>query len=242
VSLLTLQGVSKTIAIGDREHRILREVDFDLDRGEYAVVWGRRGSGRSTLLRIAAGVEQPDAGSVRFEGVELKGSAGEALGRGIGYCHLHFGSGEGRGALDAVMMGLLASGVPAARARARAEKALERCGALAHRRSPAAGLDRADAVRVALARTIAQEPRLIVVDEPAHGVELMQRDGILLLLRTLANEGIAVLASTGEPTGLSDADRTLALSEGRLRGSAAAPAALGEVVSLHEHERRRVAG
>jgi ABC-type cobalamin/Fe3+-siderophores transport system ATPase subunit len=241
VSLLSLHGVSKTVTAGDREHRVLRDVEFELERGDYAVVWGLRGSGRSTLLRIAAGIEPPDEGTVSFEGVKLKGSAGEALGRGIGYCHLHFGSGEGRGGLDAVMMGLLARGVSPAHARARAEAALERCGAIGCRHVPMTGLERSDAVRVALARTVAQEPRLIVVDEPTHGVELIQRDGILLLLRALTGEGIAVLASTGEPTGLSGANRTLALSEGRLRGSLA-PAELGEVVALHGQGRRRAAG
>ncbi len=241
MSLLSLNGVSKTFAVGDRERVVLREVKLELERGEYAAVWGLRGSGRSTLLRVVAGIEPPDRGTVEFEGVGLGGSAGEVLGRGIGYCHMHFGAGEGGRALDAVMMGLLARGVQPAHARARAEAALERCGALECRHSSAVSLDRAEAVRVALARTIAQEPRLIVIDEPTNGVELMQRDGLLRLLRTLADEGISVLASTGEPTGLSGAVRTLALSEGRLRGSIA-PAPLAEVVALHDQGRRRAAG
>jgi ABC-type lipoprotein export system ATPase subunit len=238
--MLELTSVSKTLREGPRDVAVLREVDLGIERGEYAVVWGPRGSGRSTLLRIAAGIEPPDSGTVRFEGVDPHRAGGGALGEGIGYCNLHFGAGEGRGALDTVMMALLARGVPAARARARAEAALERCGALECRKHPVTGLERADAVRVALARTAALEPRLIVVDDPTHGVELIQRDGILLLLRTLAGEGVAVLASTGEPTGLSGADRTLALSEGRLRGSAVAEPAT--VVPLHETARRRAAG
>src|SRR5581483_3224833 len=234
--MLELQGVCKARREGPREHRVLENVELQLSRGEYAVVWGLRSSGRSTLLRIAAGIEPPDSGVVRFEGADPHRGNG-ALGEGIGYCHLHFGAGEGRTALESVMMALLARGVTAARARARAEDALERSGAADCRTRPVACLDRADSVRVALARTVALDPRLLVIDDPTHGVELMQRDGILLLLRTLAGEGIAVLASTGEPTGLSGADRTLALSEGRLRGSAAPE--LGDVVALHEHGRRR---
>ncbi len=230
-AMLELRQVSKTLRDGPRDIAVLRDIELVLERGEYAVVWGPRGSGRSTLLRIAAGIEAPDCGSVRFEGCEVCGRGGE-LAAGIGYCHLRFGHGEGRGALDSVIMPLLAAGVAPARARTRAEAALERCGALAVRRHPVTGLERAEAVRVALARTIATEPRLVVIDDPTQGVELMQRDGVLLLLRTLASEGISVLACTGEPTGLSGADRTLALSEGRLRGGSAVATEPATVVPL----------
>ena len=205
-------------------------MNLTLETGEYAVVWGLRGSGRSTLLRVAAGIEAPDRGTVSFEGEDLARAAGGALGEGIGYCHLRFGSGEGRSVREQVMMGLLARGVALGRARARADHALELCGALESSKSTLAALDRAEAVRVAIARTLALEPRLIVIDEPTHGVELRERDGVLSLLRDLANNGVAVLASTSEPTGLSGADRTLALSEGRLRGRLAPQ--LGTVVQL----------
>jgi ABC-type sugar transport system ATPase subunit len=80
-------------------------------------------------------------------------------------------------------------------------------------------------------------PRLLVIDEPTSGVELIERDGILLLLRSLANDGIAVLASSMEATGLSGADRTLALSDGELRGTLKPQ--LGTVVPLHDPERRQ---
>jgi ABC-type sugar transport system ATPase subunit len=64
-------------------------------------------------------------------------------------------------------------------------------------------------------------PSLLVVDEPTKGVDLLQRDEILLLLRSLAEEGITVLASTGEGTGLSGAHRPLSLGDGALRGNLA---------------------
>jgi ABC-type sugar transport system ATPase subunit len=239
MSLLTLERVSKRVGSGGRARIVLREVSLALEGGEYMVVWGMRGSGRSTLLRLAAGVEAPDSGIVRFDGKDLQGR-GQALGEGIGYCHKHFGAGEGRGALDQVMMGLLACGIAHGDARAKAASALDRCGMADRSRAPLGELDRAEQVRVALARALAPSPRLLIIDEPTNGVELMQRDGILLLLRALANDGIAVLASAAESADLSGADRTLALSDGELRGDPEPE--LATVVSLHGRARRLATG
>lgn len=239
MSLLTLERVSKRVGSGGRARTVLREVSLALERGEYMVVWGMRGSGRSTLLRLAAGVEAPDSGIVRFDGKDLQGR-GQELGEGIGYCHKHFGAGEGRGALDQVMMGLLARGIAHGDARAKASSALDHCGMADRSRAPLGELDRAEQVRVALARALAPSPRLLIIDEPTNGVELMQRDGILLLLRELANDGIAVLASAAESADLSGADRTLALSDGELRGDPEPE--LATVVSLHGRTRRLATG
>lgn len=73
-------------------------------------------------------------------------------------------------------------------------------------------------MRVSIARALTREPRLLVVDEPTIGVDPLKQDGILKLLRSLADEGLAVLSSTGEGTGFLGADRVLALDKGKLHG------------------------
>lgn len=239
MSLLTLEHVSKRATDAARSGLLLQDVSLELQRGEYVVVWGARGSGRSTLLRIAAGVEAPDSGVVRFEGERLSG-AGRELGEGIAYCIKRLGSGEGRNLLDQVAMGLLARGTPQPKARARSLAALERCELAGKSRGPLTELDHAERIRLALARALASSPRLVIVEEPTAGVELMQRDGILLLLRSLADEGITVLASASEPTSLSGTDRTLALSDGGLRGQL--EPSLATVVPLRDLARRRATG
>ena len=228
MSLLELEGVRKRREDGGA--LLLREVSLRIEAGELAVVWGMRGSGRSTLLRIAAGIEPPDAGAVRFEGRDLSGRGRRLLGEGIGYCHRTLRFGESQSALEHAMVGPLSRWVAPAAARRRALAALERVGA-AH----CAGLRQhkltgGEAVRVALARTLALAPRMVVVDEPVAGVDLAERDGVLGLLRSLADEGVAVLASTGESTGLSQADRAFALGEGTLRSAPQRP--LAAVVQL----------
>ena len=88
MSLLALEHVEKAYGSGSGRHVVLRDVSLEIEAGEMVAVWGLRRSGRSTLLRVAAGIEAPDAGSVRFEGHDLRGrSRGrEALGEQIGYC------------------------------------------------------------------------------------------------------------------------------------------------------------
>ncbi|HSZ12624.1 MAG TPA: ATP-binding cassette domain-containing protein [Solirubrobacteraceae bacterium] len=217
MTLLELHGVAKRYREGQLERVVLREVSLRIDAGELAMVWGVRGAGRSTLLRVAAGIEAPDEGVVRFEGRELSGHGGDVLGAGIGYCQKLLRGGS-QLALEVVTMPLLAAGVSPACARTRACEALERAGAPGCATLRAASLDTAETVRVALARVLAHDPRLVVIDDPIQGVDLFERDGILALLRSLTGEGVAVLASTTDATGLAGADRTLTLSEGELRG------------------------
>ncbi|MHB1539269.1 MAG: ATP-binding cassette domain-containing protein [Solirubrobacteraceae bacterium] len=219
MSLLELTRVSKTYPGAGAP--VLEEVSATIEAGELAVVWGLRHSGRSTLLRIAAGLEPPDGGVVRFEGRDVAVDGERLLGEQIGYCQKLLPFGEGESALDHAMVGLLSRWVSTRQARVRARQALARAGVEDCARMRRVELSGAEAVRVALARTLALQPRLLVIDEPVYGVELADRDGILALLRGLADDGVAVLSSTGESTGLSEADRGFSLGAGELRGTPA---------------------
>jgi ABC-type multidrug transport system ATPase subunit len=217
VSLLELVHASKCYGRGVHERVALRDVSLEVEAGEIVGVFGRRRSGRSTLLRIAAGVEAPDSGLVRLEGRDLSSRNCELLGDSIGYCRKTFHPNEGRFVLDHLIVGQLARGVPPATATNRAWEALERTDAGSCAKLKPAELDAGEAVRVAISRALALRPKLLLIDEPTIGVELLARDPILLLLRSLAGEGIAVLTSTSESTELSGA-RALRLSDGELHG------------------------
>jgi predicted ABC-type transport system involved in lysophospholipase L1 biosynthesis ATPase subunit len=235
MSLLELDGVSRRHGRGANEHAVLREVSLQLDSGELVAVWGPRRSGRSTLLRVAAGIERADAGTVRFAGHALTGRGGPALGGGIGWCRRSFAGGEDRDVLDELTAPLLARGVLASAARTRVWAAMERAGVEDCAARSLAELDSAETVRVAVARSLAMGPKLLVVDEPCRGVDLLERDGLLALLRSLADGPLAVLMTVGEATALAGADRALSLSDGSLRGSL--DPELADVVPL-----RRVSG
>jgi ABC-type lipoprotein export system ATPase subunit len=240
MSLLALENVGKRYREGPRERVVLHNTSLELEAGELVVVWGMRRSGRSTLLRVAAGIEVPDTGVVRFEGRDLAKHSEHVLGREVGYCRKALRCSEGQGVLDQVLVGLLARGVAPAAARSLARQALERTGAELLATLAPVDLDAAEATRVALARTLALGPRLLIVDEPTKGVDLLERDGILALLRSLADEGTAVLASAGDATELAGADRALALSDGELRG--ALHPELAPIVQLRPSAERLASG
>jgi ABC-type sulfate/molybdate transport systems ATPase subunit len=225
VSLLVLEGVSKHHRRGRIERLALDDVSLELEAGELVAVWGLRRSGRTTLLRVAAGMERPDRGTVRFGRRDLAQSRDKMLGSAIGYVQLHFSPGEGESVLDQVAGGLLAERISLVAARRRALQALadtgaESCAALCPR-----DLDVGEAVRVAVARALVVSPLMLVVDEPTNGVDVADRDPILRLLRRVANGGVAVLMSTGDGAALAGADRVFMIDHGQLRGGVADPQA-----------------
>jgi putative ABC transport system ATP-binding protein len=217
VSLLSIEGVGKRYRRGHREYVALKDVSLSIEHGELVGVLGTRKSGRSTLLRIAAGLERPDHGRVRFEGVDLS-TAGDIVGRRIAYCRTSFSELEGDRVLDHVATGLLAQSVASLPARRAAERALARTGVADCARMEPYEMDGAECVRVAIARALTSSPALLVIDEPTAAVGLLQSDPILRLLRSIADEGVAVLMSTGDATCLSGVDRAMSLDEGELRG------------------------
>jgi ABC-type lipoprotein export system ATPase subunit len=230
MSLLELDRVCRHYRQGAHRHVVLREICLQVHEGEMVAIWGARRSGRSTLLRVAAGVEPVDGGAVRFAGADISSRGGEMLGNGIGYCQRTMRGAEAHGVLEQLMVGQLARGIPARVARQRVAAALERVAAGHCAARELQGLDTGEQVRVALARALVLTPSLLVIDEPAKGVDLLERDAILALLRSLADDGIAVLISAGEATALSGADRALSLADGELRGSLAPE--LAEVLPL----------
>jgi ABC-type ATPase involved in cell division len=229
MSLLELDQVDKSYSCDPRRRGVLHGVSLEIEAGELIAVWGMRRSGRSTFLRVAGGIEAPDAGVVRFKGRDLREPGNDVLGGGIGYCRRSFRPSEGPEVVDHLAIGQIARGASLKLAIKLAHAALERVGVNSCAARRPDELDAAESVRVAIARAMVLQPRVLLIDEPTIGVDLLVRDSILALLLSLADDNIAVLTTTGESTCLSGA-RALTLSEGELRG--ARPRELAAVVPL----------
>lgn len=232
MTVLELERVAKRLRRGARQHEVLRDVSLQLHERELVAIWGPRGSGRSTLLRIAAAIEAPDSGEVRFRGRRLAVGRSVVAG-GIAYCQPVFRGLDGQLVLDELIAAQLALGFRAAGARERALAALERAGARGCEGQRPFELDRAEVVCVGIARALLQYPTALIVDEPTTAVDILRRDEILQVLRSLSREGMAVLISVDKGTSLVAADRALALGEGELRGHVSPE--LASVVKLPLH-------
>jgi putative ABC transport system ATP-binding protein len=234
MSLLSIEQVTKRYRRGRLERVAIRDVSLDIEPGELVGVWGSRRSGRSTLLRLAAGIEAPDEGIVEFEGRDLAGSRNRVLGRRIGFCQTCFSPSPHGLVVEHVAAGLLAQRSSPKQARRRGQEMLFRVGAERCGRLECYELDGAELARVAIATALLTAPALLVIDEPTSGVDQLERDPLLALLRSIANEGTAVLMSTGDAQGLSGVDRALTIDDGELRGDAKAEQA--HVVPLRRVE------
>jgi ABC-type sugar transport system ATPase subunit len=239
MALLEVSGIAKRYGRGQLERVALRDASFELSAGELLAIWGRRNSGRSTLLRIVAGLEPPDKGSVLLNTGGRSTSSGEDLRGQIRYCRKTYRPTEGQLVIDRLITTQLTRGIAAASARTRAHEALERAGAAHCATLEPSELDLTETVLVGIARSLVHRPKLVVIDEPTLGVDLFERDRILSLLRRLADDGIAVLMSVGETTCLAGADRALSLAGGELHGELQ-PAQLAPVLQLHDPARRTV--
>ena len=213
-STLTMEAVSKRFARGVGAV----EVSLDLDAGEIVGVWGRRHSGRSTLLRLAAGIERPDAGVVRFEGVDLSGR--DARRDRIAVWHTAFPPDHGRSVERQVAVAARRGRRPARQVRAEALDALARVGLADLADRAPQELDHAEVACAALARALVMRPRLLVLDEPASGLGALEAERLLELIAAIARaDRVAVLLSATEIGQLGGVDRCLSISRGVVRGT-----------------------
>jgi predicted ABC-type transport system involved in lysophospholipase L1 biosynthesis ATPase subunit len=224
-AVLAFERVTRRHRRGRERIAVLDGVSFEVWPGELLAILGPHRAGKTTLLRIAAGVEAPDAGAVRFAGAELEALSGSARARRlreVGLAPKAWRVAHGRSVLDHVALPLLAVGRPLATALAKAHETLERVGAAHCAGASADQLAPGDEARVALAQALVREPRLLLADEPGALAAPDERDELLCLLRELAAERprLAVVVTTRDVAGVAGAGRVLTLGDGALRGSA----------------------
>ncbi|HWX44766.1 MAG TPA: ATP-binding cassette domain-containing protein [Solirubrobacteraceae bacterium] len=219
--LLSLHGVGKSYRRGGRLLRVLVDASLEVGAGEVGAVVGSRDEGKTTLLKIAAGIETPDAGEVRLQERELTRLSDEQrsrlLGDEIAWTHRD-GTGVKLKVLDYLALPLvLGRGHGRRQARELARRALERVGAAGSAERRWAELSDWEQVLVGLARGIVCEPRLLVVDSLIDGLGMRRtREANELLLSLVRELGCGVLMSASDLEAVLIADRVWSLERGQL--------------------------
>ena len=222
-SLLSFANVSKRYDDGGREILVLDCVSLVIEEGVSVGVWGTRRSGKSTLLRLAAGITLADSGSVCFQGEDLKQMAsskrGRLLRREIAFMAASdWRANPGESVVDHVATSLGSEGLTMRDARRRAMQVLDRVEIGASGAAePTASLSPTERARVMLARALARSPRLLVFDEPALLPSLGDRDRFYTLLRSAAHEQeIALLIASEEMAALQGVGVMMSIADGEV--------------------------
>jgi ABC-type glutathione transport system ATPase component len=221
--LLSLQNVSKRYPDGGREILVLDGVSLTLNAGASVGVYGSRRAGKSTLLRLAAGIASPDSGTVCFQGRDVALMGGRERGRllrgEIAYVAPEdWRSTPGETIVDHLATALGSEGLTMRDARRRARQALERVGVgPAGAEEATAALSLTERAYVMLARALSRQPRLLVLDEPAIMPNLGDRDRFYALLRDVARErDIALLVCSEEMIALQGIGVLMSIADGEL--------------------------
>lgn len=220
--LLRLTGVSRNYGTKTAPVAALQHINLTVNRGEFVAVAGAPGSGKSSLISMAAGLDQPTHGEVFFDGIALReldlNETARLRRRSMGLVLPESNLVPTLTALENVALPLELDGIPTLVAQQQAEAALDAIGIAdvggQYRHQLSASQQR----RVAVARAIVGERKLVLADEPTSTLGFPDDDGILTDLRKLADQGIAVLLVTGETRHTAWADRVVFIDRGRILG------------------------
>ena len=222
-NIVELCGVTRTYKLGKEKLPVLRGVDWEIRRGEWACLLGASGSGKTTLLNLIGALERPDSGTVRIAGVDVsklgRRAAAQFRNRRIGFVFQSYHLLPELTVLENVMLPGGLAGFSGGKTRKRAQELLATVGLADRMRHRPAELSGGEQQRAAIARALLNEPELLLADEPTGNLDTATGEAILELfgeLRKLHPErSIMMITHNREIANL--ADRTGELVDGRMK-------------------------
>jgi len=217
--MIELRDVSKTVMSGSEPLTILHPLSLEIPRGHFLAIVGPSGSGKSTLLGLLAGLDAPTSGSVWIDGVDITKLDEDRLaklrGEKIGFVFQFFHLIPSLTALENVSVPMEIIGVR--NARPNAERLLEEVGLTGRAHHYPAQLSGGEQQRVALARALANDPPIVLADEPTGNLGTRNGRHIMDLLRKIHTErGTTIVLVTHDSELASTADGRLVLRDGRV--------------------------
>lgn len=217
--VLSVRDIKKTFIEGGQPLHILRGGGFDLHRGEIIALVGPSGSGKSTLLQCVGLLDKPTAGSILLDGIPVQKMDDEMRTmmrrRKIGFVYQRHNLLSDFTALENVMLPMLANGVDERSAMARAMKLL-RAANVAHRASHLPGeMSGGEQQRTAVARALANNPEILLADEPTGSLDPSHAVAVFdLLLDLVRKNKMAMLFVTHDMNLASRADKKITIHDG----------------------------
>jgi putative ABC transport system ATP-binding protein len=219
-SVLSARGLLKDYGGGAARVRAVREVSLDVSPGESVAIVGPSGCGKSTLLYLLGGLERPTAGTLRLAGEQLEGLPEAALARlrrhALGFVFQAFHLVDELTALENVELPALLAGASPRGARERAVELLAQVGLADRAGHLPSALSGGERQRVAIARALANEPLVVLADEPTGNLDSAATSDVLRLFEELHAAGQTLVVVTHDERIAATADRLITMRDGAL--------------------------
>ena len=219
--IIDLRGVTKQFPSTRGDGTVLRDVSLALESGHYVAIVGKSGSGKSTLLNMLTGIDHPSRGSVRINATEVhtldESTLAHWRGRTIGIVFQFFQLIPTLTVAENVLLAMDLVDVIPARERADRTKALlDQVGIAQHADKLPSALSGGEQQRAALARALANDPPILVADEPTGNLDSKTTETILNLFGDLVRGGKTVIVVTHEKVSTAIYDRIITLNDGTI--------------------------
>jgi len=222
--VIELKDIQKTYRIGDSEFAVLKGIDLQIEEGEFIALMGPSGSGKSTLLNIVGCLDRPTSGRFLLLGQDISLTSDDELARlrreELGFIFQTFNLIGRISVQKNVEVPMMLSGVTRQKRRERALKLLQDVG-IAHRSNfNPQNISGGERQRVAVARSLANDPKIIIADEPTGNLDLKNSNEVMKILGKLNQDGRTIIMVTHNPEITGNCSRVIRLRDGRIMESA----------------------
>ena len=222
--MIELTGLSKIFRSELLETHALRQIDLQVNEGEFVALTGPSGSGKSTLLNVLGTLESFEAGDYKLDGQSVRGLSDKALSalrnEKIGFIFQGFNLIKDYSLFDNIELPLRYRGMAASERKRRALQALELVGLASRKDQHPSQLSGGQQQRVAIARAIAGTPRILLADEPTGNLDSLMARQVMELLEQINQDGCTILMVTHDPDQARRASRQVQIVDGQLSDSA----------------------
>ncbi|MCC6606287.1 MAG: ABC transporter ATP-binding protein [Anaerolineae bacterium] len=219
--IVKLENVTKNFTVGDEEIEVLRGIDLEIAAGEFVAIVGPSGNGKSTLLNMITGIDHPTSGRVVVNGRSLPNLSENELaawrGEALGIVFQFFQLLPALSLLQNVMLPMdFARTLPPARRRERGLHLLEMVGLADQAHKLPGAVSGGQQQRAAIARALANDPPLIVADEPTGNLDVQTSTAVFDLFSHLIDQGKTLIMVTHDKTLANQAQRVVEIVNGRI--------------------------
>ncbi len=219
-TLIHVENISKVYGTGDASTIALANVNLTVKRGSWLAIMGPSGHGKSTLLQIMGGLDRPTAGKINLNGTELTALPPNALARArakeIGFVFQFFNLLPHLTALENIQMALWFGGMASHAGKARALALLDAVGLTGKADFFPGMLSGGQQQRVAIARALANDPNVLLMDEPSGNLDSASEAELLQLLKRLHAQGKTIVMVTHNAAVATHAQQVVRVKDGRI--------------------------